>query len=312
MEVSSHALEMERVRGVEFRGAVFTNLSREHLDYHKTFPKYFMAKKRLFTEYPTVRHRAVNADDPWGAKLLKSLGRKAVGFGLKARCAYRAVDVKVEPHRLCFRLQGRSFEAPLSGTFNLYNSLAALALLREAGLPWEALVRGLKNAPAPPGRFERVEAGQPFTVLVDYAHSPAALREALREARRLTPRGNRVISVFGCGGDRDRTKRPVMGHLSATYADATFLTSDNPRTEDPRAILDEILKGVPASLRRNGTKKLWVEPDRAKAVRAALQSALPGDVVLIAGKGHETYQIVGERRIHFDDREEVLKAIKAL
>jgi UDP-N-acetylmuramoyl-L-alanyl-D-glutamate--2,6-diaminopimelate ligase len=156
-----------------------------------------------------------------------------------------------------------------------------------------------------------VEAGQPFIVLVDYAHSPGALKEALAAARKLAPKGGRLISVFGCGGDRDRTKRPVMGHLSATLADKTYLTSDNPRTEKPQDILDEILAGVPSHMRRNGTKRLWVEPDRAKAVKAALGSATAGDVVLIAGKGHETYQILGDRKVHFDDREEALKALKA-
>lgn len=310
MEVSSHALEMDRVRGVEFRAAVFTNLTREHLDYHHTFAAYFAAKRRLFTEFPSVKVRVVNADDPWGAKLLAQLGRKAVGYGLKTRCAYRAKDVRVAPHRLSFQVDGHAFEAPLSGHFNVTNALAAVTVLRELGLPWNILVEGLREAPPPPGRFERVEAGQPFTVLVDYAHSPAALEEALKAARKLAGKGGRVLSVFGCGGDRDRTKRPIMGRLSASLADLSFLTSDNPRTEDPKAILREVLGGIPKGLLRNGSRRVWVEVDRAEALRSCLQKAQAGDVVLVAGKGHETYQILGDRKVHFDDRETVKRLLK--
>lgn len=308
MEVSSHALELGRVAGVSFDAAVFTNLSREHLDFHHTFAKYFAAKRRLFFEYPTVKVRVANADDAWGAKLLKELGSKGVGFGLKARCAFRAGDVVIEPHRVAFRVQGKAFEAPLSGRFNVYNALASLSVLRELGLSWGALQDALRHAPAPPGRFERVEEGQPFTVLVDYAHSPAALQEALREARHLAGRGHKVLSVFGCGGDRDRTKRPVMGHLSAKLADWTCVTSDNPRSEDPKAIVKEVLKGVPAVHRG----RVFAEVDRSDAIREALRAAKPGDVVLLAGKGHETYQIVGEQKRHFDDREEARKTLRAL
>ncbi len=312
MEVSSHALDQERARGVEFRAAVFTNLSREHMDYHRTFGAYFAAKRRLFTEFPSVAVRAVNADDAWGRKLLSGLGRKAVGYGFRTPCAFNARVLAVEPRRLSFRLEGRNFEAPLSGHFNLYNALAAVAVLRGLGLSWEALAEGLRTAPPPPGRFEPVEEGQPFTVLVDYAHSPAALDQALRAARRLAGRSGRVLSVFGCGGDRDRTKRPIMGRLSASLADLTFVTSDNPRGEDPNAILREILGGIPRGLIRNGSRRVWVEENRAHAIHAALRKASAGDVVLIAGKGHETYQIVGNKKTHFDDREIARKELKRL
>jgi UDP-N-acetylmuramoyl-L-alanyl-D-glutamate--2,6-diaminopimelate ligase len=308
MEVSSHALEMERVKNVEFDGVVFTNLSREHLDFHHTFPKYYAAKRRLFFEFPTVKVRAVNADDAWGRKLLKELGRKGVGFGLKQRCAYCADQVVIEPRRIAFRVQGKQFEAPLSGRFNVYNALAAISVLRELGLPWNALQKSLSVTLPPPGRFERVEEGQPFTVLVDYAHSPGALKEALREARHLAGKKGRVLSLFGCGGDRDRTKRPVMGHLSATLADLTYVTSDNPRSEDPRAILKEVLSGVPSQERAS----VHVEVDRSEAIRQVLQVAEADDVVLIAGKGHETYQIVGGKKAHFDDREVARKVLKSL
>jgi len=310
MEVSSHALELERVANVEFDAAVFTNLSREHLDFHHTFQKYYSAKRRLFFEFPSVKVRVVNADDAWGRKLLKELGSKGLGFGIHTRCAFRAEKVLIEPHRVCFKVQGHPFEAPLSGRFNVYNALAAISVLRGLGISWGVLRSALRVAPPPPGRFERVEAGQPFTVLVDYAHSPAALREALREARHLAGRKGRVLSLFGCGGDRDRTKRPVMGHLSATLADLTYVTSDNPRSENPIAILKEVLSGVPKSKDVKGP--IHAEVDRGIAIRKVLRAAEPGDVVLIAGKGHETYQIVGEKKIHFDDRETAREVLKSL
>jgi UDP-N-acetylmuramoyl-L-alanyl-D-glutamate--2,6-diaminopimelate ligase len=314
MEVSSHALEMKRVLGIRFSGAVFTNLGRDHLDYHGNFAAYFNAKRRLFTEFSSLKCRVVNADDAYGRKLLKELKSKAVGYGLKARCAYRAKKVETKPGIVRFEVQGRPFEAPLTGMFNVYNSLAALSVLRELGLSWEALQEGLRHAPAVPGRFEKVAGGQEFTVLVDYAHTPDALEQALRAARGLLGRGQRLISVFGCGGDRDRTKRPLMGGISARMADATVVTSDNPRTENPRAILEEILKGVPAKLIRNSHRKVWVEEDRKSALRLALGMAKKGDLVLVAGKGHETYQIVGEEKRYFDDREiakEILKTLPA-
>lgn len=307
MEVSSHSLELDRVKNVAFDAAVFTNLSREHMDFHHTFAKYFAAKRRLFVEYPSVKVRVVNADEAWGGRLLGEMGKKALGFGLKTPCAFRATDVKVEPHRIAFRLCGKAFEAPLSGRFNVYNSLAALSVLRGLGVSWSLLQDALKGVSAPPGRFERIEEGQPFTVLVDYAHSPAALKEALREARHLAGRKHRVLSVFGCGGDRDRTKRPVMGHLSSTLADLTFVTSDNPRTEDPKAILKEVLQGA-----RKGPGTVSFDVDRAAAIDRALRSAQAGDVVLVAGKGHETYQIVGDKKTHFDDREVARKVLRSI
>jgi UDP-N-acetylmuramoyl-L-alanyl-D-glutamate--2,6-diaminopimelate ligase len=310
MEVSSHALEMKRVLGIRFKGAVFTNLGRDHMDYHKNFTNYFNAKRRLFTEFKSLKHSVVNADDAYGKKLLKELKSKAVGYGLRAKCAYQAKKVQTLPGVVRFEVQGHSFEAPLTGLFNVYNSLAALSILREMGLPWEALQEGLKRAPAVPGRFEKVSGGQDFTVLVDYAHTPDALEQALRAARGLLKKGQRLISVFGCGGDRDRTKRPLMGGISARMADATVVTSDNPRTEDANAILNEILKGISPALVRNGHRKVWVEVDREKALRQALSMAKKGDLVLIAGKGHETYQIIGEEKRHFDDREVALEILK--
>ena len=314
MEVSSHSLEMKRVLGIEFKGAVFTNLGRDHLDYHKTFENYFLAKRRLFTEFKSVQARAVNADDPYGRKLLKELKSKAVGYGLKAPCAYRATSVQHKPGFIGFKVQGRKFEAPLTGLFNVDNSLAALSVLRELGLSWESLQEGLRHAPPVPGRFEEVSVGQEFTVLVDYAHTPDALEQALTAAREILgkTRKHKLISVFGCGGDRDRTKRPLMGGISARLADRTVVTSDNPRSENPASILGEIMGGIPKALMRNGHQRVWVEEDRGSAIRKALSMAQKGDLVLIAGKGHETYQIIGEEKQHFDDREVAREVLKEM
>ncbi len=314
MEVSSHALEMKRVMGVEFQGATFTNLGRDHLDYHKNFKNYFMAKRRLFTEFKTLKARTVNADDAYGKKLLSELKSKAKGFGLKTKCAYQATHIETAPGRGKFRVMGKKFEIPLSGKFNIYNSLAALSVLREMGFTWPALQEGLRKAPPVPGRFEEIYAGQDFTIIVDYAHTPDSLRQVLIEARNLI--GNkkdlRLISLFGCGGDRDRTKRPLMGQISACLADVTVVTSDNPRTEEPKAIIDEILKGIAVGQRRNGHRRVWSEVDRKDAIHTALSMAKKGDIVLIAGKGHETYQVIGDQKQHFDDRETVRNILKEM
>ena len=305
MEVSSHALEMNRVLGIEFEGAVFTNLGRDHLDYHKNFANYFKAKSRLFTEFKTLKTSAVNADDAYGRKLLKRLKRRAVGYGVKSKCAYQALGVEIKPGSIKFTVQGHPFQVPLTGIFNVYNALAAIAVLRELGLSWEKLQDGLSRAPAVPGRFEEVAAGQDFTVLVDYAHTPDALKQALIASRDILGKksGHKLISLFGCGGDRDKTKRPIMGKISAQLADRTVVTSDNPRTENSKTILDDILRGVPKRLIQNGKRRVWVEEDRRAAIRKALSMAKEGDLVLLAGKGHETYQIMGTQKQHFDDRE---------
>jgi len=305
MEVSSHALEMRRVLGIDFQGAVFTNLGRDHLDYHKNFNNYFKAKRRLFTEFKDVKARVVNADDIYGQKLLKELKAKAVGYSIKAPCLYQATHVEHKPGQLKFQVQGNAFEVPLTGLFNVYNCLAAIAVLKELGLTWAQIQDGLKHAPAVPGRFEEVKAGQDFTILVDYAHTSDALKQALTASREILGKKShhRLISVFGCGGDRDRTKRPLMGKISSQLADITIITSDNPRTEDAVAILEDIQRGIPRPLLSGDHRRVWVEGDRAKAIQLALSNAKTGDLVLIAGKGHETYQIIGETKNHFDDRE---------
>ncbi len=314
MEVSSHALEMKRVLGIGFAGAVFTNLGRDHLDYHKNFTNYFRAKTRLFTEFKTVKARVVNADDAYGQKLLRLLKKKAVGYGIKAKCFYQATKVETKPGLIRFEVQGHAFEAPLTGLFNVYNSLAAISILRELGLSWESLRDGLKYAPAVPGRFEEVTAGQDFTVLVDYAHTADALKQALIASRDILGKKShhKLISLFGCGGDRDRSKRPLMGKISSRLADMTVVTSDNPRTENPKIIQEDIMRGIPQQLVLGPRKRVWIEQDRRKAIHLALSMAKKGDLVLLAGKGHETYQIIGTQKNHFDDREEARNILKEM
>lgn len=302
MEVSSHALSLGRVYGLRFDTAIFTNLTRDHLDFHGTMDEYFLAKQRLFTGENGVPPRcaAVNVDDPYGQKLQVHPQTQVLRFGLGEQADVRATDIRAGFDGLRFTIeqQGRSLavRSPLVGTINVYNLLAAYCAGLNCGLAQDALAESIAQFTAVPGRFERVDAGQPFLVLVDYAHTDDALRNLIRAARELSPA--RVITLFGCGGDRDRTKRPLMGAAAAELSDFVVLTSDNPRSEDPLAIIKDALAGVTHS-----STPYIVEADRRTAIGAALQAARPGDIVLLAGKGHETYQVLQDRTIHFDDRE---------
>jgi UDP-N-acetylmuramoyl-L-alanyl-D-glutamate--2,6-diaminopimelate ligase len=289
MEVSSHALVMHRVDGTWFRVAVFTNLSRDHLDSHHDMDSYFEAKARLFTP-DRCASAVVNIDDPWGRRLAGELEVpwEPVSLGLveetqigllSSRCRWEGVELRV----------------PLGGRFNLANALAAAVAARTMGVAPATIAAGLAAAGPVPGRFEPVDAGQPFTVLVDYAHTPDGLEQVLREARDVAA-GHRVLLVFGCGGDRDATKRGPMGEVASRLADQAVLTSDNPRSEDPGAIIEAVLSGV------SDRSRIIVEPDRRAAIGAALDLAGDGDVVVIAGKGHETTQTTGDRVEPFDDR----------
>jgi len=289
MEVSSHALVQHRVDAVRFAVVVFTNLSQDHLDFHGTIDAYFAAKASLFApERAAVA--VVNADDPWGRRLLESARLPTRAFSLA-----EAVDLHVDRSGSTFRWEGQPVRLRLLGTVNVANALAAAAAARELGVAAPAVAEGLSNLASVPGRNEPVDRAQPFSVLVDYAHTPEALEQTLAGARRMAG-DNRVLVVFGCGGDRDRAKRPLMGEAATRLADMAVLTSDNPRSEDPQAIIDQVRAGV----RR--TEVLTVEPDRRAAIAVALESAHPGDVVVLAGKGHETTQVVGSRVLPFDDR----------
>ena len=320
MEVSSHALDQRRVAGCCFAGAVFSNLSQDHLDYHPSMQAYFEAKALLFGE-PLLRGGAVvNIDDDWGRRLAERLAAEGHGpqgpqplwrSSLSDPAAELQVrDLNLGPEgssgTLITPLGQGPFRSPLVGRFNLMNLLQAVGSLAQQGLSLPLLLESLASFRGVPGRMERVTVPNRValpTVLVDYAHTPDGLDNALAAARPFT--SGRLICVFGCGGDRDRSKRPQMGAIAARLADRVVVTSDNPRTEDPQRILEEVVAGIPA-----GTP-LQVEPDRALAIAGAIASAQSDDLVLIAGKGHEDYQILGTTKIHFDDREEAEKALRA-
>jgi UDP-N-acetylmuramoyl-L-alanyl-D-glutamate--2,6-diaminopimelate ligase len=315
MEVSSHALAQNRTDGVRFAVAVFTNLTQDHLDFHTDMEDYFGAKRLLFV--PTGGTHAppgvavVNVDDPYGARIAADL-RQAGETPLRtfspsgaAEADYRALDPAFDASGSRFRCvwPGGEVEVrtPLAGHFNVENALGAIAGCEALGVAVDQAAAALADAGRAPGRFEPVEAGQPFAVLVDYAHTPDSLENVLRAARLLTE--NRLVCVFGCGGDRDRDKRPKMGEIAARLADRTLVTSDNPRSEDPGAIIADILGGIPGYGNGNGRDDVAVEPDRRDAIALALAEAAPGDTVVIAGKGHEQGQeFENGRKIPFDDR----------
>lgn len=331
MEVSSHALALERVRGVDFDGAIFTNLSRDHLDFHADMESYFAAKEKLFTdclaESPKEKRFAViHGEDPRGETLLlkvRGMGLHSLSYGRGASWDVHPVDVAadIEGLRGTIRMGERSmnFSSRLLGWTNLENILAASGVGYALGLETDVIAEGIARLKSVPGRLERVENRSGLTILVDYAHTPDALERALAHLRNFT-RG-RLVALFGCGGDRDRGKRPLMGEIAARLGDLVVLTSDNPRSEEPLRILQEVEAGI----QRTGMEKFsisdfgfsisnpkskipnlklyFVEPDRRSAIRLAILLARPGDIVLLAGKGHEDYQILGPRRIHFDDRE---------
>jgi UDP-N-acetylmuramoyl-L-alanyl-D-glutamate--2,6-diaminopimelate ligase len=302
LEASSNSLTMDRLWGCHFAAAVFTNLTREHMDYHKTFEDYFAAKKTLFTGTGAgVPDTAViNIDDEYGKQLV-GLAKKTVTYGLNA-----GADITTKKFQLTF--SGLSFIAQtpkgkvqitssLVGRINVYNILAAIGAAQALGLSNEIIEAGVRNLESVSGRFQRIHLGQPFLVIVDYAHTDDALENLIRTARELNPKG-RIITLFGCGGSKDRTKRPVMGEVTGRLSDLTILSSDNPRSEDPLKIISDIIVGV-----QKTSGKYVIEPDREKAIGLAMDEARAGDIVLLAGKGHENYQILADRTLEFDDRE---------
>ena len=308
VEASSHGSAFRRLVGVRFDVLVFTNLTQDHLDLHGTLDAYFDAKRRLFIERDPDGARplaVVNLGDAHGrvlAEELRALGEEPVTFGLADGVDVGADELEVSGRGSRFTAAGIQLETRLRGRFNVENVLGAVAAARILGIGDGAIARGVAALDGVPGRFEAVDEGQPFTVLVDYAHTPDALENVLREARALTD--GRVVCVFGCGGDRDRTKRPVMGAVAAELADRVLVTSDNPRSEDPLAIIAEVRAGIPSDV------DVEVEPDRAAAIERALDGADHGDVVVIAGKGHEGGQEIAGRIFPFDDREVARAALR--
>ncbi|HWL65877.1 MAG TPA: UDP-N-acetylmuramoyl-L-alanyl-D-glutamate--2,6-diaminopimelate ligase, partial [Actinomycetota bacterium] len=289
MEVTSHALVLQRVEGIRFRVAVFTNLSQDHLDFHSNMEDYFEAKRSLFTS-ERAQAGVVNVDDVYGRKLLENAAIPCIGYGMSEDAEVRASDVELDPSGTRFRLIAGGEDVlvatTLVGGFNVYNCLGAAAACLQAGIDLVAVARGVSGLNAVPGRFEAVDSGQPFTVAVDYAHTPDSLDNVLRAAREMVARtGGKVLCVFGAGGDRDRAKRPLMGAVAARGADVVIVTSDNPRSEEPASIVSQIVEGVIAES-PEGPDEVLV--DRRAAIETAIGMALAGDVVVIAGKGHET------------------------
>jgi UDP-N-acetylmuramoyl-L-alanyl-D-glutamate--2,6-diaminopimelate ligase len=305
LEATSHGSELGRLDGVRFAALAFTNLGQDHLDFHGTLERYFDAKRRLFVEGERPP-AAVNVGDVHGRRLaeeLRALGHGTLlTFGLADDADLRADGLELDASGARFRAGGLELETSLRGRFNVENVLAAVALARLLAVGDEAIATGVAELRGVPGRFEPVDEGQPFTLVVDYSHKPDALENVLRTARDLAR--NRVVCVFGCGGDRDRGKRPLMGRIASELADVAIVTSDNPRSEDPDAIIAEVLEGVAAPVD--------VEPDRAAAIERAVGLAEPGDVVVIAGKGHEQGQEFADRTLPFDDREVAREALRRL
>jgi UDP-N-acetylmuramoyl-L-alanyl-D-glutamate--2,6-diaminopimelate ligase len=302
MEVSSHALALGRVYGLQFHTAIFTNLTRDHLDFHQTMENYFAAKQMLFSGAgaPPPVWAVLNRDDEWCRRVEIPRQSEVLWFGLGQGATVRARHISSNLQGLRFELQSRKVrfmvESPLLGRINVYNILAACCTGLSYGFDPDIIAAGIAECRAVPGRFERVDEGQPFGVVVDYAHTDDALKNTIAVARGLAPK--RIITLFGCGGDRDRAKRPLMGKAAAENSDFVVLTSDNPRSEDPLAIMNDALVGI-----RRTDVPLVVEPDRATAIARAIKEARPGDIVILAGKGHETYQVLKDRTIAFDDRE---------
>lgn len=328
LEVSSHGLDFRRVDSCRFACAVFTNLGRDHLDHHGTLENYFASKARLFTEIlpaggPGEPVAVVHCDDPYGRRLMKLCPCRVLAVGKGPDADYRLEGLKASHSGLSLRLRtprgDLDLESPLLGEVNAQNVALAAAAADALGIPREAIRRGVTRLGVVPGRLERVISDEPFLVLVDYAHTPDALEKVLMSLRRLGP--ERILTVFGCGGDRDRGKRPLMGTVASAWSDLVVVTSDNPRAEPPGRIMEEILQGVRAkglpylkpeqigSLRRN-QKGYTVVEDRRQAIRLAIAAAQAGDVVLVAGKGHESVQIVGSSELPFQDRQELLEALE--
>jgi UDP-N-acetylmuramoyl-L-alanyl-D-glutamate--2,6-diaminopimelate ligase len=315
IEVSSHALDLGRVRGVRFAGGVFTNLSRDHLDYHQTMENYKQAKSLLFSqlgndyEPEQMKYAVLNMDDPASEYFARVTSVPVVRYGMQNPGDITATDVKMNAQGTTFTLVtfkgSTEVYTPLMGMFNIYNILAGVGVCLMEGISLEQIKQGLANLQGVRGRFERVDAGQDYTVIVDYAHTPDGLENVLKTIDEFAT--GKVYCIVGCGGDRDRTKRPLMAQIAAAYSHVAVLTSDNPRSEEPAAIIDDMVAGL---IEKNVPEEKYVTiVDRREAIRYTINQAKPGDVVLIAGKGHETYQIIKDKVHHFDDKEEAIFAI---
>src|SRR6266404_219991 len=309
LEASSHSLAMDRLWGCHFAAAVFTNLTREHMDYHKTFEDYFAAKLRLFegTGAGAADAAVLNIDDEYGKRLI-DLAQNPLTYGLQSGAQLTAKKIQLTFEGVSFTAQTPNgkieIESSLVGRINVYNILAAIGAAQALGLSNEIIATGIRNLQSVSGRFQPIAMGQPFLVVVDYAHTDDALENLIRTARELNPKG-RIITLFGCGGEKDRTKRPVMGEVAGRLSDLTILSSDNPKSEDPLKIISDIVVGL-----QKTHGKYMIEPDREKAIGLAIDEARAEDILLLAGKGHENYQILADRTLEFDDREVARRALR--
>ena len=306
MEVSSHSIVQERIRGLKFEGAVFTNITHDHLDYHKTFAEYIKAKKRLFDSLPEEAFALVNADDRNGEVMAQNTRARTSRYSLRTAADFNCKIVEMLFDGMLLRMDGSEVWVNFLGRFNACNLLAVYGTARLLGADKEETLRALSALRSVRGRFEPVRSESGITAIVDYAHTPDALENVIATVNDIRKPSQQLIAVCGCGGDRDRAKRPEMGAIASRDASIAIFTSDNPRTEDPEAILDEIMAGV-----REGARCLRIA-DRAQAIRTAVMLARPNDIILVAGKGHETYQIVGREKRHFDDREELAAAFREM
>lgn len=316
MEVSSHALAQSRVSGCHFDLAIFTNLTPEHLDFHETMDNYFLAKTKLFTgmengsKRKSSKFAIINFDCPWGRKLAKMVKVPVVTYGIKEKSDFQASEIKLEEKGISFRLRTHKDELPVYlsflGRHNILNALAAIAAASAAGIGLETIIKGLEEVKSIPGRLESINQGQPFNVTIDYAHTPDALENVLLTLCEICT--GRIITVFGCGGDRDNAKRPLMGEVASRLSHFVLITTDNPRSEDPGNIARDIEKGI----KSRGRDNYRIILDRREAIAEALSGAREGDLVLIAGKGHENYQIFVDRTVPFSDREVVIKLLEEL
>ena len=306
MECSSHAIVQERTRGLDFAGGIFSNITHDHLDYHKTFAEYIRAKKRFFDTLPAGAFALTNADDRNGAVMVQNTAARVSTYSLRAMADFRGKILEMHPDGMLLRLDGQELWVSLLGRFNAYNLLAVYGAACLLGLDRREVLRVMSTLQPVDGRFEVVRAANGTTAIVDYAHTPDALENVLQTIGELRTPTQQLIVVCGCGGDRDRTKRPEMAAIAVKHASTAIFTSDNPRHEAPEAILDDMTAGLDV-----GTRYLRIT-DRAEAIRTAVMMSHPGDLLLVAGKGHETYQIVGDEKHHFDDREELRKAFETL
>lgn len=321
MEVSSHALALNRVAGCEFDVGIFTNMTQDHLDFHQTFENYIDAKAELFRSLSrpanrkTAKTAVINMDDNAGIIMANNSACPIVSYAVNNEGVLKAANVKVEEKGSSFQISGpfgvMELSLAITGMFNVYNVLAAVGAAIAEGVAPDTIKQALEGFVSVPGRFELVQAGQPFTVIVDYAHTPDGLENVLKTAKQFAQ--GKIIVVFGCGGDRDRTKRPIMGKIAVQYGDLVLATSDNPRSEDPNKILADIEVGIMEVLSGDNTgKKYEVIAERRQAINRAIHLAKPADVILIAGKGHETYQILQDKTIDFDDRQVACEVIKEM